>query len=104
MMSFRIGDMVDNKDSGMLKGTQREIACDCWFTSQGRTIPRTIKVMSEEGTIQTINEIRLLSTDEKAYSGIRTIEHICIINANGMELTVKLIFTKESCKWTLVKV
>lgn len=103
-MGFRLGDIQEKKSAGELKGIQREIACDCWFTSQGRTMPRIIKVMDNAGFIYTIKDIEILYSEEKTYSGIPTIEHFCKIRFNGMERYVKLIYTKENCKWALVAV
>lgn len=51
----------------------------------------------------TIREIQLLTSEEKTYSGIQTIEHLCRIKLGGRIETVKLIFTKENCKWALVE-
>lgn len=101
-MGFRLGDIAEKRDNGVLRGIQREIACECWFTSKGKSIPRLIKVMDEEGALHTIRDIQLLTTEEKTYSGIRTVEHLCRINLGGRIETVKLIFTKESCRWAIV--
>jgi hypothetical protein len=103
-MGFSIGDITDQTNAGAIKGLQEPIACDCWFTSQGKTIPRAIKVMDEEGELHTFHEIRMLSVEERNYSGYPTIEHVCVIDINGKKVTVKLIYSKENCKWTLVKV
>ena len=103
-MGFRLGDIAQRTEHGMLRGIQREIACECWFTSQGKTIPKIIKVMDEEGIFHTIREIQVLTSEEKNYSGIPTVEHFCKINLGGRMETVKLVFTKESCKWVIVEV
>ena len=103
-MGFRLGDIADKTEHGVLHGIQREIACECWFTSRGKSIPKLIKVMDEDGTLHTIREIQLLTTEEKTYSGIQTVEHFCRINLGGRMETVKLVFTKESCKWVIVEV
>lgn len=103
-MGFRLGDIADKTENGVLRGIQREIACECWFTSKGKSIPKLIKVMDEEGMLHTINEIQLLTTEEKTYSGIPTVEHLCRINLGGHMEMVKLVFTKESCKWVIVAV
>ena len=93
-MGFRLGDIADHTDNG---------ACECWFTSKGKTIPKIIKVMDEEGMLHTIREIQLLASEEKSYSGIQTVEHLCRINLGGRMETVKLVYTKESCKWAIVE-
>ena len=103
-MGFHLGDIADRTEHGVLRGIQREIACECWFTSQGKSIPKIIKVMDDEGMLHTIREIQVLATEEKTYSGIQTVEHLCRIKlGNGMK-TVKLVFTKESCKWVIVEI
>ncbi len=102
-MGVRLGDIADRTEHGVLHGIQREIACECWFTSKGRSIPKIIKVMDGEGMLHTIREIQLLTSEEKTYSGIQTVEHLCRINLGGRMETVKLVFTKETCKWALVE-
>ena len=103
-MGFRLGDIADRTEHGVLKGIQREIGCECWFTSKGKSIPKIIKVMDEEGMLHTIRDVQLLTVEEKTYSGIRTVEHLCRVNIGGRLAIVKLVFTKESCKWTIVEV
>ena len=102
-MGFQLGDIAERTEHGVLRGIQRDIACECWFTSKGRSIPKIIKVMDEEGMLHTIREIQLLTSEEKTYSGIQTIEHLCRIRLDGRIETVKLVFTKENCKWALVE-
>lgn len=102
-MAFRLGDIAEKKEHGILRGIQREIACECWFTSTGKSIPKLIKVMDEKGTLHTIRDIQLLASEEKTYSGIETVEHLCRIPVGGRMETVKLVYTKENCKWTIVE-
>lgn len=103
-MGVRLGTVTEEKDAGLLKGVQRQIACDCWFTSGGKTIPRLIKVMDEDGTLQTIPVTQVLASEQKNYAGIHTVEHICRIPIGEREETVKLIFVNESCCWKIVTV
>lgn len=102
-MGFQLGNIADTKEAGNIQGIQREIACDCWFTSSGKTIPQSIKVMDEEGVLHTIKEIKVLFSEEKTFSGIQMVEHICKIIIGGREETVKLIFRCADCKWVLVQ-
>ena len=101
-MAFGIGTNTPATNAGSVRGTQKQIACECWFTSKGRTIPKIIKVMDEEGFLHTIHEIQVLATEEKTYSGIQTVEHLCRISFGGRMELVKLVFTKESCTWSIV--
>lgn len=102
-MGFYLGDIMETTEAGPLKGIQREIACDCWFTSRGRSIPRLIRVMDEEGVLHTIPINRVLTSETKNYSGIRTTEHICQITLGERLETVKLVFTNESCRWNIIR-
>ncbi len=103
-MAFRLEDIIEKKEHGTLQGIQREIGCECWFTSTGKSIPKIIKVMDEEGVLHTIRDVQVLTCEEKTYCGIKTVEHICRVNFGNRVETVKLVFTKESCKWTIVEV
>ena len=64
-MAFRLGDIIEKTENGVLRGIQREIACECWFTSKGRTIPKLIKLMDEEGSLHIVRDIQLLTAEEK---------------------------------------
>lgn len=103
-MAFSLGSLIESKNHGVLKGVQTEVACDCWFTSRGESIPKIIKIMNSNGEIYTIKHIQVLCREEKNFSGIETVEHICKIRVNNRLEIVKLIFTKENCKWTLIKI
>ena len=48
-MAFGIGTNTQKADAGAVKGNQREIACDCWFTTTGKIIPRMLKIQDEDG-------------------------------------------------------
>ena len=39
-MAFGIGINNENQDAGMIRGSQQDIACECWFTQKGKIIPR----------------------------------------------------------------
>ncbi len=102
-MGFQLGSIIEQTEHGVLHGIQREIACECWFTSGGKSIPKIIKVMDEEGFLYTIRDIELLATEEKNYCGIQTVEHLCRIRLRGRSGIVKLIYTKENCRWTILE-
>ena len=102
-MIFNTGSVIEQTENGILPSIQQEIACDCWFTSTGRSIPRTIKVMDTHGRYHVFRNIRVLYSEEKVYSGIPTVEHLCQFEIYGKLVTVKLIFTKETCRWSITK-
>ena len=47
-MAFGIGINNENQDAGMIRGSQQDIACECWFTQKGKIIPLMIKVQDEK--------------------------------------------------------
>ena len=97
MSVFGIGTNTQDKDAGAIKGKQIEIACECWFTKSGRTMPLLIKFQDEEGEIHTIDQIRVIFLEEKNYSGISSVEHDCVIAFRQTQYTVKLLFFKQTC-------
>lgn len=36
-MAFGIGTNTSGADAGSVRGTQKEIACECWFTRRERS-------------------------------------------------------------------
>ena len=40
-MAFGIGVNTEHPDRGKWQGRQEDVACDCWFSSTGMTIPAT---------------------------------------------------------------
>ena len=48
-MAFGIGTETAPSNAGKLKGDRKEIACQCWFTSKGDSIPLMIKFIDEQG-------------------------------------------------------
>ena len=102
-MGFRLGDIAEKTEHGIINGSRQEIACDCYFSCTGKSSPRWIRIRDKvSGEIYTIHEIELLSTDKKRYCGIDTVEHICRLTVGDTKHLVKLIYTKESCKWELI--
>lgn len=103
-MGFMTGKIMESTDAGKLRGIKRDVACECWFTSMGTTLPRFIKVMGKAGEIFTVQVLSVISADIKRYSGIETIEHVCKIRLYNREEVVKLVFNKTTCRWKIVQV
>ena len=101
-MAFGIDTNPQKTDAGFIKGKQREIACQCWFTSKGKVTPLMLKVQDEDGEIRTVHQIRVLSQEEKMYAGMRSIEFDCVITILEQQIDVQLIYYKEKNKWVLV--
>lgn len=101
-MALGGGTNTRKADAGMIKGKQREIACQCWFTSKGKVMPLMLKVEDEDGEIRTVRQIQILSQEEKMYAGVLSLEFDCIITILGQRIKVRLIYYKEENRWVLV--
>ena len=101
-MAFGIGTNAQKADAGFIKGKQREIACQCWFTSKGRVTPLMLKIEDEDGEIRTVRQIQVLTQEEKRYAGVRSLEFDCIITILEQKIDVQLIYYKEENRWVLI--
>ena len=101
-MAFGIGTDMQKADAGFVMGKQREIACQCWFTSKGKVTPLMLKVQDEDGEIRTVHQIQVLSQEEKRYAGVRSLEFDCVITILEQLIDVQLIYYKEENRWVLV--
>ena len=101
-MAFGIGTNTQKADAGFIKGKQREIACQCWFTSKGKVTPLMLKIEDEDGEIRTVRQIQVLTQEEKKYAGVRSLEFYCIITILEQKIDVQLIYYKEENRWVLI--
>ena len=101
-MAFGTSTNTQKADAGFIKGKQREIACQCWFTSKGKVTPLMLKIEDEDGEIRTVRRIQVLSQEEKKYAGARSMEFDCIITILEQQIDVQLIYYKEENRWVLV--
>ena len=101
-MAFGIGTNTQKADSGYIRGKQKEIACQCWFTSKGKVTPLMLKIQDEDGEIRTVRQIHVLSQEEKMYAGIASLEFDCIITILEQQINIQLIYYKEESRWVLV--
>ena len=83
------------------KRRQMEVACDCWFTSRGETMPRALKFPDENGELVMIREIRVDCAEKKYYCGVPAVEYQCRIQLKGIEIPVRLVFYLEECRWVM---
>ena len=95
------GAMAGKMENGLLRGTQREVACECWCTSTGKITPLMIKLKDEEGQIQTIRDITVHTQEKKRYAGIPSIEYDCTLVINRRSIRAWLIFYQTEGRWVL---
>ncbi|MGN0305453.1 MAG: hypothetical protein ACI4D2_04780 [Lachnospiraceae bacterium] len=100
-MAFGIGTNTQKADAGAVRGTQREVACECWFTSSGKLTPLMIKVQDEDGEIRTIRQIFVHSQEKKMYAGIPSIEFDCTLTILEQTIPARLIYYQTESRWVL---
>ena len=98
-MAFGIGMNSRGADAGGVRGIQREIACECWFTSTGKATPLMLKIQDEE--IQTIREIIVHSQEKKTYAGVPSIEYDCTLALHGRGIRAWLIYYQAESRWVI---
>ncbi len=100
-MAFGIGVNPLKADGGQVRGTQQKIACECWFTSTGRTMPLMLKIEDENGEIRTIRDIQVHSQEKKRYAGIPSIEYDCTLAVGGRSIRAWLIYYLAESRWVI---
>ncbi len=100
-MAFGIGAGPSGPDMGSVRGTQKEIACQCWFTSTWRVMPLMLKIEDEDGMIRTIREITVHSQEKKWYAGVPSIEYDCTLSFHGQSIRVWLIYYQAENRWVM---
>lgn len=100
-MTFGIGINTKEADAGFVRGIQKEIACECWFTSAGKMIPLMIKVRDEDGEILVIKKIQVHYQEKKKYAGIPSVEFDCTLTILEQGIRAKLIFYQTEGRWVL---
>lgn len=100
-MPFGIGTNTQEADEGELRGTFREVAVACWFTSTGRAMPIMLKFQDEEGMIRRLENLRVCSSCKKRYAGIPILEYACTTLVEGREYPFLLQFYPEKCEWRI---
>ena len=100
-MAYGVGTNPPKADAGSVRGTQKKIACECWFTSTGKVMPLMLKIQDENGEIQTIREIAVHSQEKKRYAGIPSIEYDCTLVLHGQKIRAWLIYYQSENRWVL---
>ena len=100
-MAFGIGTKPRRVDADSVRGTQKKIACECWFTSTGKVMPLMLKIEDEDGAVQTIREITVHSQEKKQYAGIPSIEYDCTLVLQGRKVRAWLIYYQSENRWVM---
>ena len=79
----------------------RKVAVGCWFTSNGKTIPKIIKYEDDNCTVHTLSDIRLVDAMYK--EGLKSSQcYECIALIDGMKCKFKLLFHPGDNVWDLI--
>lgn len=100
-MAFGIGVNSYQPSGGRIRGIQRKVACECWFTSTGKMIPLMLKIEDEDGQIRTIRQIRVHSQEKRMYAGVLSVEYDCTLLLENREIRAWLIYYQTEGRWVL---
>lgn len=100
-MAFGVGANTQRTEGACVRGVQKRIACECWFTSTGRVMPLMVKLQDENGEIQTIREIIIHSQEKKRYAGVPSMEYDCTLVMENRRIRVWLIYYQTENQWVL---
>ena len=100
-MAFGIGTNTQAADAGVVRGRQKDIAWQCWFTSTGEIMPLMLKVKDEDGEIRAIKEITVHSKELKRYAGNPSIEFDYTLWIGEQRMRARLIYYLTQSRWVL---
>ena len=100
-MAFGIGSNPPAADAGGVRGTQKKVACECWFTRTGKVMPLMLKMEDENGEIRTIREITIHAQEKKRYAGIPSLEYDCTLVLQGRCVRAWLIYYQSENRWVI---
>ena len=100
-MGFAIGMEEEKLQEKAIRGTPQKVAADCWFTSNGKMIPRMIKYEDTDGCRHLLKNIEVLKSDKKYYAGIQMYRYDCraIVN-DGVQYFI-LCYHPDSNVWDM---
>lgn len=100
-MGMGIGINTEKPDEGRIKGCQEPVACYVWFTSTGKVMPKRLKYQRKDGSIGEIDHIHVVTSRQKNYCGIPTIEYECNCTFADREYDFQLLYYLEEHKWAM---
>ena len=101
-MGFTLERQTDRLQAKEVRGNYQKVAVACWFTSNGRSMPRMVKYEDEEGTIRSIRNIHLIKTEEKYFAGIKMKRYDCCAEDCGIMKYFTLLYHIEEVRWDMV--
>lgn len=102
-MGFGIGTNTQPTEAGIFKSRQIPVACECWFDSHGKIVPRLFKYKDASDEIVTVRNITISSIERKNFVGVPSVEYNCEIEVNDSLINVRLYYFMTECRWVLCK-
>lgn len=85
-----------------VKGKRIKVACERWFTSEGKMTPIMVKVKNEDGEIRTFRSLVVLA-QEKLFGGCSpSMEFLCRITVHGQEREAVLRYKHGNRTWEMI--
>ena len=101
-MGFTLEKQTEQLREEAIQGKYQKVAVSCWFTSNGRSMPRMVKFQDVEGNIQSIRNIHLIKTEEKYFAGIKMKRYDCCAVDCGIMKYFTLLYHIEEGGWDMV--
>lgn len=89
-------------DEPAIRGRYHKVAVDCWFTSQGKSIPHRLKYQDQDGVVHMLPEIRILRSERKYYAGILLQKYDCSAIVEGRQQNFLLLYHPGENRWDMV--
>ena len=84
------------------KGKRIKVACEGWFTGEGKMTRLMVKVKDEDGEIRAFRNLVVLA-QEKLFGGCSpSTEFLCRITVLGQEREVVLRYKHGACTWEMI--
>lgn len=101
-MAFSTNPIIHPGDSGPAPVNTIPAACEIWFTSTGRVLPKLIKFADEAGSIHTLSNFQVYHFERHRYCGIPSSIYYCKTVLLKKSVSFRLFFYPETCIWKLL--
>ena len=70
--------------------------------ASGRSIPKIVKYEETDGSLRTLNDIHIIKSEQKYYSGVLSRKYVCRSIVDWIETEFILFYHPESGIWHMV--
>ena len=102
-MGFVVSSGSEIAEEKGITGHWQKVAVDCWFTSTGRVIPRLVKYEDDDGCIQVLRDIHIISQEQKKYAGIYCHRFDCRTIVDGRAYDFILLYHIREHTWDMIR-